>query len=487
MSYNNVSVKAEPLSPGFEDDVSLSPASPRGIKREDHVKQEIYEDDEDDDHDNNGNNNGDDEDEDDDDEDDDEDDVEGEDDSRRTGEGYVDSLDLNTKDSQTKVWLVRLPKFLMEKWKNVDNISGQELGRVRISNERVVTSSSGDGSSSQGMAHKRKVKLVLNDTPETQDIPHEYDIDLVKEVVNNTFVFTEKNLPKYKRPVDTDNNSNNGNDNSSKGKPRYDKSRYKNQNNISNKNNEDSQTNSTDVNNNAPGGGGKQSVKTSRFNKERRFIPYTKIIPKKTAISGTVCHECVVMPSLHDENYNKVVSQRKVLLSSEPRPKVTFLNEIPGVTNGNAFNIRSPNTSQFLRAQKKNPKTTTEGKAIRMPRSELLDLLFKLFEEYDYWSLKGLRERTKQPESYLKEVLVSMAILNKRGPYALRYSLKPEYKQIKGIENSLSQYMERSGETILDDDDQNPDAFLQNYDSGNGGQGEEMEEDDEDIEMENVF
>ena len=84
-----------------------------------------------------------------------------------------------------------------------------------------------------------------------------------------------------------------------------------------------------------------------------------------------------------------------------------------------------------MRAQKKDPKASAEGKATRMPRNDLLDLLFRLFEEFDYWSLKGLKDRTKQPEVYLKEVLETMAVLIKKGPYAMRYSLKPEYKQMK--------------------------------------------------------
>ncbi len=41
--------------------------------------------------------------------------------------------------------------------------------------------------------------MVLNDNPATSDIPHEYDINLVKQVVDNTYVFTEKNLPRYKK------------------------------------------------------------------------------------------------------------------------------------------------------------------------------------------------------------------------------------------------------------------------------------------------
>lgn len=49
-------------------------------------------------------------------------------------ENYEDSLDLDMSKEGTKVWLVRLPKFLMEKWRNVESNSGKELGKVRICN-----------------------------------------------------------------------------------------------------------------------------------------------------------------------------------------------------------------------------------------------------------------------------------------------------------------------------------------------------------------
>lgn len=43
---------------------------------------------------------------------------------------------------------------------------------------------------------------MLNDTPDSAAIPREYDIALVKQVVDNTYVFTEKDMPKYdKQPA----------------------------------------------------------------------------------------------------------------------------------------------------------------------------------------------------------------------------------------------------------------------------------------------
>lgn len=43
-----------------------------------------------------------------------------------------DNLDLDTSKADTKVWLVRLPRFLLDKWSDPEKLNGQELGKVRI-------------------------------------------------------------------------------------------------------------------------------------------------------------------------------------------------------------------------------------------------------------------------------------------------------------------------------------------------------------------
>jgi transcription initiation factor TFIIF subunit beta len=63
-----------------------------------------------------------------------------------------------------------------------------------------------------------------------------------------------------------------------------------------------------------------------------------------------------------------------------------------------------------------------------------MDMLFAAFEQYPYWSLKGIAEHTKQPMQYLKEILSEICILNKRGPYTSMYQLKAEYK-VRGNDN----------------------------------------------------
>lgn len=83
--------------------------------------------------------------------------------------------------------------------------------------------------------------------------------------------------------------------------------------------------------------------------------------------------------------------------------------------------------------QVQNPKPTAstaqKEKFTRLPKNELLDLLFNCYERYTYWTIKALRDETHQPESYLRETLSSIADQHKRGPYMGQWSLKSEYVQ----------------------------------------------------------
>jgi transcription initiation factor TFIIF subunit beta len=68
-----------------------------------------------------------------------------------------------------------------------------------------------------------------------------------------------------------------------------------------------------------------------------------------------------------------------------------------------------------------------DQKTTRMPKNELMDLLFTAFEQYPYWSFKGLVEYVKQPQTYLKDVLAEICNFIKKGPYTAKYQLKPEF------------------------------------------------------------
>ncbi|WBW72485.1 transcription factor TFIIF complex beta subunit Tfg2 [Schizosaccharomyces osmophilus] len=236
-----------------------------------------------------------------------------------------DTGDLDLGQLGSRVWLVKVPRFLMEKWDAIPDDDRANLGCVRVKNDEI--------------------QLLLHNNSENADVPKNYNLKVMNKFVKNSYVFREA---------------------------------------------ESSSSNT-----------------------------------KNTALVGTVAHECNVTPIINDD-YRRVM-QKRALAASAPKRKVQMIDDrgasllAPGT-----LGARNRNTTSFIRNVK--PRTGEGLKNSRIPRNELLDILFKCFEDYEYWTLKGLREYVKQPEVYLKEVLDSIAILNKRGPYALKYSLKPEYK-----------------------------------------------------------
>lgn len=167
---------------------------------------------------------------------------------------------------------------------------------------------------------------------------------------------------------------------------------------------------------------------------------------------GTIANEAALKPqvaatagpsrqgsaSTLTPEYREVLRKRR-LEASKPKHSVKVLNESDighanmlssGVGRGFQKGTRASLIAGTGAAAQRNAKAQTE-KFARMPRNELLDLLFELFDEYPYWSIKGLRGKVQQPEVYLREVLSSVADLHKRGPYNGNWSLKPMFAEMR--------------------------------------------------------
>ena len=54
--------------------------------------------------------------------------------------------------------------------------------------------------------------------------------------------------------------------------------------------------------------------------------------------------------------------------------------------------------------------------------------LFAAFEKHQYYNIKDLIKITRQPVSYLKEILNELCKYNVREPHKNTWELKPEYR-----------------------------------------------------------
>jgi transcription initiation factor TFIIF subunit beta len=118
---------------------------------------------------------------------------------------------------------------------------------------------------------------------------------------------------------------------------------------------------------------------------------------------GTVAHECTVTPVMN-ASYSRTVKSR-VQEANIPKRQVQMLTDNQGIPDGSY--LYNPKSNQpfgkFTGGGARTKAEAQNNKATRIPKNELLDLLFKCFQEYEYWSLKGLKEYVKQPEVSAQE------------------------------------------------------------------------------------
>ncbi|KAI8899324.1 transcription initiation factor IIF, beta subunit [Globomyces pollinis-pini] len=239
-----------------------------------------------------------------------------------------DPIGIESKD--TKVWLVKIPKFLADKWSSVQE-RGVELGKMRIYNNTSVDQKSGS-----------KVTVYVPTNPlDPIPVPKNYNLTLTNMQPKNEFIFTE----------------------SSQG--------------------------------------------------------------KALELAGTVIHEATVGPVI-DEDYRNIMKQRTQSSSADSSTRVVKVlsgKEVKGqgfvATSSKAWDAGARFTKRRGTVDKKE----------RIPKSDLLDIIFKAFEEKSHYTLRSISDKCQQPHAWLKEVLNEVCTLNKKGPYNGLYELKKEFLQ----------------------------------------------------------
>ncbi|KAK9810881.1 hypothetical protein WJX73_005243 [Symbiochloris irregularis] len=92
-----------------------------------------------------------------------------------------------------------------------------------------------------------------------------------------------------------------------------------------------------------------------------------------------------------------------------------------------ARQMASMPTNPKLARTKPGEKQEWEHRA-RLDKDKLEARLFRLFEKQARWKFAELQKHTDQPTAWLKEVLLGVALSNKRGPYIGTWELKREYR-----------------------------------------------------------
>ncbi|SCZ96779.1 BZ3500_MvSof-1268-A1-R1_Chr4-1g06712 [Microbotryum saponariae] len=304
-------------------------------------------------------------------------------DSNLDDEGADEEDDLDLKQSQRSVWLCKVPKFLLDKWEQVQQ-EGVVLGRVRVYDEKdangdpkiavLLEQDESSAPPTTAPAPSRDIKGKGPIGRRNGTVPTEYHLRLQNTSSKNLFIFGEK---------------------------------------------EEEDESTGDVG----------------FRKKRRI----------TSLAGTIQHECQLTPSLSSisasDSYRTIMRERQ-RLATEPKRTIKMLDVDNATANRLASGVGMSGVKHRVASMVKTAKAAAvsgagpNGRMVRMPRNELLDLLFQHFDQAPYWNLKLLNEHVKQPATFLKEVLGEVGTLVPRGPYVGMWTLKEQFKSGNRDENA---------------------------------------------------
>lgn len=258
------------------------------------------------------------------------------------------------------VWLARIPDWLYEAVSKWDDIAeGSDNDTIQIGDVFAFNTTS-------GIDKTKPMRVFLNDRWRAKsNLPTAFQIEPTQtseQVLGNTYVFTEKDLPGYK----------------------------------------------SQGNRGPQAGFGAVQDPKSRVQKRSK---YKKAIPKHTTLIGHATRQYTANP-LETKEYKDFSAARikQAIQGSHMRVNITTDKD---VTNYNTLQKRF---DSFIKPTTK--AKSQQNKAARVSREDLIDMLHSAFDEYQYWPMKALKARTKQPEQYLKDILGEIAQLVKSGPFA---------------------------------------------------------------------
>lgn len=153
-------------------------------------------------------------------------------------------------------------------------------------------------------------------------------------------------------------------------------------------------------------------------------VPATSSSPldkEKVGLEGKVVQKLECKPTSASASYMKLKMQT-MIKASQPTRIVKQLE-----TPVNSYKPVSDHRHNIEFEEKKK----SEGKKARDDEDKVMDMLFAAFEKHQYYNIKDLVKITKQPVTYLKEILKKYCNYNLKNPHKNTWELKPEYRHYK--------------------------------------------------------
>ncbi|XP_029000866.1 general transcription factor IIF subunit 2 isoform X2 [Betta splendens] len=153
---------------------------------------------------------------------------------------------------------------------------------------------------------------------------------------------------------------------------------------------------------------------------------FTETSSDKIALEGVVVQRAECRPAV-SESYMRL---KKLQIEESSKPARLSQQLDKAVTSNYKPVANHANNLEYERKKKE------EGKRARADKQQVLDMLFSAFEKHQYYNIKDLVDITKQPVSYLKDILHDIGNYNVKGTHKNTWELKPEYRHYQGEEKT---------------------------------------------------
>ncbi|CAK6966318.1 general transcription factor IIF subunit 2-like [Scomber scombrus] len=142
------------------------------------------------------------------------------------------------------------------------------------------------------------------------------------------------------------------------------------------------------------------------------------------SLEGMVVHRAECRPVVND-NYMKL---KKLQMQESSKPQRLSQQLERAITT-----VFKPVANHDFNVEYEKKKKS-EGKMVRAERQVVLDMLFSAFEKHQYYNIKDLVDITKQPVTYLKEIMKEIGSYNSKGAHKSTWELRPEYRHYQSAE-----------------------------------------------------
>lgn len=143
-------------------------------------------------------------------------------------------------------------------------------------------------------------------------------------------------------------------------------------------------------------------------------------VPDKLALEGNVVQRAECRPI--SNNLYMGLKKEAIIKAIEPTRKTIQIGKV-----AMAYKPISNHASNIAYDKKKK----ADGKKSRDDKEVVMERLFALFEKHQYYNIKDLMAGTRQPITYLKEILKEVCSYSMKNPHKNMWELKPEYRHYK--------------------------------------------------------